>query len=446
VWTTENQTVAAGHSVDGDLALWQAGLEELLGRVAGRFPRVEPRRRARAFVQGLLADLPRKNCWTIAEHAGDPSPDGMQHLLARAAWDHDGVRDDLRAYLVEHLGDPGAVLVVDETGDLKKGTQTVGVQRQYTGTAGRVENAQVAVLLTYASQAGHGVIDRELYVPRSWTRDPDRLRAAGVPDQVRFATKPALAKAMLARALDAGVPASWVTGDEVYGADPALRAWLEGRGIGYVLAVACDHPVVAGGATWRADGLRKRVPARAWQRVSAGRGAKGHRFYDWAFVQLDPGDHDADDPGQRWLLIRRNRSSGELAYYRCFMPHPVPLATLVTVAGRRWSIEERIKTSKGLCGLDQHQVRRWRSWYRWVTLAMVAHAFLVVAALTSNTRHPPPPDLIGLTCNEIQHLFAALVAVPVADPGHRLRWSWWRRRRQARARACHYRRQAAQQP
>jgi SRSO17 transposase len=156
VWTTEDQTVAAGHSVDGDLALWQAGLEELLGRVAGRFPRVEPRRRARAFVLGLLADLPRKNCWTIAEHAGDPSPDGMQHLLARAAWDHDGVRDDLRAYLVEHLGDPGAVLVVDETGDLKKGTQTVGVQRQYTGTAGRVENAQVAVLLVYACQAGHG--------------------------------------------------------------------------------------------------------------------------------------------------------------------------------------------------------------------------------------------------------------------------------------------------
>jgi len=209
-----------------------------------------------------------------------------------------------------------------------------------------------------------------------------------------------------------------------------------------VLAVACDHPIVAGGATWRADELRKRVPARAWQRVSAGRGAKGHRFYDWAFVQLDPGDPDADDPGQRWLLIRRNRSSGELAYYRCFMPYPVPLATLVNVAGRRWSIEERIKTSKGLCGLDQHQVRRWRSWYRWVTLAMVAHAFLVVAALTSNTRHPPPPDLIGLTCNETQYLFAALLARPAADRAHRLRWSAWRRRQQARARACHYRQQA----
>jgi SRSO17 transposase len=284
VHTTEDQTVAAGHSLNGDLALWQAGLEDLLGRVAGRFPRVEPRRRARAFVQGLLADLPRKNCWTIAEHAGDPSLGGMQHLLARAAWDHDGVRDDLRAYLVEHLGDPDGVLVVDETGDLKKGIQTVGVQRQYTGTAGRVENAQVAVLLVYAGPAGHGVIDRELYVPRSWTRDPDRLRAAGVPDQVGFATKPALATAMLCRALDAGVPASWVTGDEVYGADPTLRAWLEGRGIGYVLAVACDHPIVAGGATWRADELRQRVPARAWQRVSAGQGAKGHRFYDWAFA------------------------------------------------------------------------------------------------------------------------------------------------------------------
>jgi SRSO17 transposase len=247
VRTTEDQTVAAGHSVDP--ARWQGELDALLGRVAGRFGRVEPRWRARVFVLGLLADLPRKNCWTLAEHAGDPSPDGLQHLLARAVWDEDGVHDDLRAYMVKHLGDRGAVLVVDETGDLKKGTQTVGVQRQYTGTAGRVENAQVAVLLAYASQAGHAVIDRELYLPRSWTRDPERLQAAGVPAQVGFTTKPALAQAMLSRALDAGVPASWVTGDEVYGADPTPRACLEARGIGYVLAVACDLPIVAGGAT-----------------------------------------------------------------------------------------------------------------------------------------------------------------------------------------------------
>jgi SRSO17 transposase len=282
--------VAAGHSLDVDPARWQAGLEELLGRVAGRFGRVEPRRRARAFVRGLLADLPRKNYWTIAEHVGNPSPDGMQHLLGRAVWDHDDVRDDLRAYLVERLGDPEAVLVIDETGDLKKGTQTVGVQRQYTGTAGRVENAQVAVYLVYASAAGHAVIDRELYLPKGWIDDPARGQAAGVPDQVGFATKPALAAKMLTRALEAGVPAAWVTGDEVYGADPALRAELETRGIGYVLVVACDHSVVAGGDTYRADALSRRVPARAWQWVSAGRGAKGHRYDDWAFIQLDHGD------------------------------------------------------------------------------------------------------------------------------------------------------------
>jgi SRSO17 transposase len=217
--------------------------------------------------------------------SGDLSPDGMQHLLGRAVWDHDGVRDDLRAYLVEHLADPEAVLVIDETGALKKGTQSVGVQRQNTGTAGRVENAQVAVYLLYASDAGHAMIDRELYVPRGWIRDPDRCRAAGILTQVGFATKPALATQMLARALDAGVPAAWVAGDEVYGADPRLRAELERRGVGYVLAVACDHPVVAAGDSYRADVLLRRVPARAWQQVSCGKGAKGHRYYDWS--QLD---------------------------------------------------------------------------------------------------------------------------------------------------------------
>jgi SRSO17 transposase len=431
-----------------DPARWQAELDELLGRIAGRFGRVEPRQRARAFVLGLLADLPRKNCWVIAEHAGDLSPDGMQHLLARAVWDEDAVRDDLRDYLVEHLGDPGAVLVIDETGDLKKGTTTVGVQRQYTGTAGRVENAQVAVYLVYASQAGHALIDRELYLPRSWTDDPDRLQAAGVPDQVGFATKPALATTMITRALDAGIPAAWVAGDEVYGADPRLRAELEARRIGYVLAVACDHPVRFDGGSRRVDALAAGVPARAWQCISAGEGAKGHRYYNWAYIRLDHhgGAAPGDQAGQHWLLVRRHQRTGELAFYRCWMPRPLPLATLVRVAGRRWTIEERFQTGKGLVGLDQHQVRRWRSWYRWVTLAMLAHAFLVVAALTERSCHPPPSGLIGLTCNEIQHLFAALVARPAGDLGHRLRWSVWRRRHQARARIRHYQRQAACQP
>jgi SRSO17 transposase len=444
---TNDQTVAAGHSVELDPARWQELLEELLGRVAGRFPRVDLRWRARAFVRGLLADLPRKNCWTIAEHAGDPTPDGMQHLLARAVWDEDAVRDDIRDYVVAYLGDPEATLVIDETGDLKKGTATVGVKRQYTGTAGRVENAQVAVYLVYASDTGHAIIDRELYLPRSWTDDPARCRAVGVPDQVGFATKPTLARRMLERALDAGVPAAWVTGDEVYGACPRLRGELEARGVGYVLAVACHHPVRFGGATRRVDALLRQVPARAWQCVSAGAGAKGQRLYDWAFVRLD---HDppapADQAGRHWLMVRRNRAIGELAFYRCFTPCPTPLAVLVRVAGQRWRVEERIQTGKGLCGLDQHQVRRWRSWYRWVTLAILAHAFLVVAAVAEHTRHPPPLELIPVTCNEVGHLFATLVARPVADAAHRLRWSVWRRRHQARARTCHYRRPAAWEP
>jgi hypothetical protein len=184
------------------------------------------------------------------------------------------------------------------------------------------------------------------------------------------------------------------------------------------------------------------VPARAWQTISAGRGAKGHRYYDWAFVQLDPGGRDRADPGQRWLLVRRGRTTGKLAFFHCWTPRPVPLAVLVGVAGQRWTIEERFQTGKGLCGLDQHQVRRWRSWYRWMTLAMLAHAFLVVAAVANRTRDPAPPGLISLTCNELQHLFAALLDRPTSDPAHRLDWSVWRRRHQARARVCHHRRQA----
>jgi len=312
------------------------------------------------------------------------------------------------------------------------------VQRQYTGTAGRIENAQVAVYLLYATDAGHALIDRELYIPQGWIDDPARCQAAGIPDQVGFATKPALATAMICRALDAGVPAGWVAGDEVYGADPRLRAELEARQIGYVLAVACDHRVRVGGDTQRADALLRQIPARAWQQVSCGTGAKGHRLYDWAFIRLDHGEQRA----QHWLLVRRNQRTGELAFYRCFTPRPVPLAVLVQVAGRRWTVEECFQTGKGLCGLDQHQVRRWRSWYRWTTLSMLAHAFLVVAALAERTQRPPPSGLVGLTCNEIQRLFAALVIQPIADAAHRLRWSFWRRRHQARARTCHYHRQA----
>lgn len=347
--------------------------DQMMGRVAGRFAQVEPRRRAPALVLGLLSDLPRKNCWTLAEHAGDATPDGMQHLLHRAKWDADAVRDEVRAYVVEHLADEEAVLVVDETGDLNKGTATVGVQRQYTGTAGRIENAQVAVYLVYSAPRGHASIDRALYVPRSWTEDPNRCRNAGIPDDLAFATKPQLAARMVERALDAGTPARWVAGDEIYGDNPHLRITRERRRTGYVLAVSSTHPIITHAGRFQAKTLAARLPRRAWQRLSAGSGAKGERYYDWAQVEI----HDPDGWPDHWcLLVGRNHRTGEFAFYRCFSPRPVPLSELVRVAGRRWTIEETFQAGKGLTGLDERQVRRWASWHRWVTLAMLAHAFL----------------------------------------------------------------------
>ncbi|MGI5143689.1 IS701 family transposase [Streptomyces sp. CA-106110] len=429
--------MAAGHSIDP--ARWREAFEGLLGRIAGRFKRVEPRRRAERLVLGLLSDLPRKNCWTIAEWAGEAGPHGMQHLLCRAVWDADAVRDDVREYVVEHLGDEAAVLVVDETGDVKKGTHTVGVQRQYTGTAGRIENSQVAVYLIYAGERGHAAVDRELYIPRSWTCDPDRCRAAGLDEDTVFATKPELARVMIERFLDAGHRVGWITGDEVYGGNPKLRAALEERGIGYVLAVACSAEVTTGAGTFRADALARKVPKRAWQKLSAGPGAKGQRFYDWAVIDLVEAA-----PGSRQLLIRRNRTTGELAYYRCYCTEPAPLAALVRVAGSRWRVEETFQTEKGLAGLDEHQVRRYPSWARWVTLAMLAHAFLAVVRADEHARRSGPADLVPLSCNEIQRLFIVAVQ-PLHDMAHRLGWSDWRRRHQQRSRTSHYRRQAASQ-
>jgi SRSO17 transposase len=413
--------------------------DELMGRVAARFARVEPRRRARAFVLGLLAELPRKNCWSIAEHAGDVTPDGMQHLLARARWDADGIRDDVRDLVVERLSCPDAVLVVDETGDLKKGSTSAGVQRQYSGTAGKIENSQVSVYLTYAGRGGHALIDRELYLPQCWTSDPRRCRAAGIPDGVVFTAKPGLAWRMIARALDAGTPAAWVAGDEVYGADPGLRASLEQRQIGYVLAVARTCRVTTGAGPRTAATIAARLPRPAWQRYSAGEGAKGHRYYDWAWVSISPAR-----PGHNWLLIRRHRRTRELAFYRCYSPRHAPLAALVKVAGLRWTTEENFQAGKGLAGLDEHQVRCWTSWYRWTTLAMLACAFLTITATAEHIRGPAPAGQIPLTRNEIARLFAALTIPPIPDMRHRLRWSTWRRRHQHRAMQCHYQRQAAQ--
>jgi len=257
-----------------EVRAWAAGLQALHARIAGRFARAEPRRRALAYLRGLLGNVGRKNGWQLAEHAGERTPDGMQRLLATADWDPDLVRDDLRGYVVEQLGDPGAVLVVDETGFLKKGTTSVGVQRQYSGTAGKIDNCQLGVFLAYASGKGRAFLDRELYLPRSWTDDSVRCRAARVPEQVEFRTKPQLARVMLERALDAGTPASWVTADEAYGGDPALRAWLEGRGLWHVLAVKCTELVAvagpAGPVRMAAEQLAAGVLAEEWVGCSAG--------------------------------------------------------------------------------------------------------------------------------------------------------------------------------
>ena len=430
--------MAAGLSVDLDR--WRREFDELMLRVGARFARVEPRRRMASFVLGLLAGLPRVNCWSIAEYAGEDCPRGMQRLLSAAVWDEAGVRDDLRGYVLEHFADPGAVLVVDETGDVKKGTMTVGTQRQYTGTAGRTENAQVAVYLAYAAPAGSAFLDRALYLPRSWTDDPGRCRAAGVPPDTAFATKPALARQMITRAIDAGTPAAWATADEVYGQDPQLRAGLARRGLGYVLAVARSHPVTTPAGTCPVIRLAKQLPARAWQRLSAGPGAKGPRWYDWAVIEVtDPAVTEGGGP--HWLLIRRRISDGEYAFYRAHAPGPVPLAQLVRVAGSRWKVEDGFAAGKELAALDEHQVRSWTSWHRWTILALLACAFLSVLAATQPDGSCTHGQLIPLTRNEIRRLFTGLCQRPPA-PRLQLHWSRWRRRHQATARACHYRRRA----
>jgi SRSO17 transposase len=362
-----------------EIKAWAAGLQTLHARIASRFARAEPRRRSLAYLRGLLSNVGRMNGWQLAEHVGETTPDGMQRLLATADWNPDLVRDDLRDYVVGHLGDPGAVLVVDETGFLKKGTTSVGVQRQYSGTAGKVDNCQLGVFLAYASGKGRAFIDRELYLPRCWTDDAARCRTARVPEEVGFRTKPQLARIMLERALDAGVPAAWVTADEAYGGDPALRRWLEARGVSYALAVkrtellattGPDGPVRASAEQLAAD-----VPAEQWVTASAGHGAKGRRLYDWTRVDLAAA---AGVGAARWLLVRRRRSNEELAFYACCGPTSTSLLGLVRVAGSRWVVEEGFEQAKGEVGLDHYEVRRWPGWYRHITLALLAHAFLVV--------------------------------------------------------------------
>ncbi|MCM8735764.1 IS701 family transposase [Azospirillum sp. A1-3] len=368
-----------------EAASWASDLEALATRIGPRFCRPEARERARRYLAGLLAPLERKNGWHLAEAAGDASPDSVQDFLARMRWDADAVRDDLRAYVVEHLGDPDAVLVLDETGFLKKGERSVGVQRQYSGTAGRIENCQIGVFLGYAGRHGYALIDRTLYLPQSWAGDEERRRTAWVPETVAFATKPKLGLTMLERALDAGVPCAWVAGDSVYGTDSAIRRELERRRVGYVLTVTSGQRLWPGTVS---DWVEE-VPADGWHRLSAGDGTKGPRLYDWARLPF----RGAPEGWSKALLIRRRLGDGELTFYLTCAPEGTALADLVRVAGVRWTIESAFEMAKSEVGLDQYEVRSWTGWHRHITLAMLAFAFLTVLRKAAiGGRGPGRPD------------------------------------------------------
>jgi SRSO17 transposase len=366
-------------------AAWSESFNEMFAQVAGVFANASARRHGRAYLLGLLSHTERKNSWWLAEFAGDTSPDGMQRLLNFSPWDEDACRDTLARYVARNLGDAGAVLAAGETGFLKKGTQSAGVARQYTGTAGRVENSQAGVFLAYAAPDGsRALIDRELYLPEKWTGDRERCRAAGIGDDVAFATKPQLAKSMIGRAVKAGVPFSWVTGDEAYGGNPGLREWLEKEKIPYVLGIACNAMIATAVGAKRADGLAALAPAAGWQRLSCADGSKGPRLYDWALIGTDSPQH--------WLLVRRplhpnEKGELELAFFRCYSPQPATLPELAAVAGARWGIEDCFAEAKNEAGLDHYQVRKYRAWYRHVTLSMLAHAFL---AVTARAARPSP--------------------------------------------------------
>ncbi len=358
-----------------------ADLDALHAAIAPRFRRPEVRARVRRYLDGLLGSSKRKNGWQLAEALGERTPDGVQRLLNAAQWDAEAVRDDLQAYVIAHFGDVDAVLVVDETGFLKKGMKSAGVARQYSGTAGRIENCQIGVFLHYASRHGQAFLDRALYLPKAWTGEPDRRREAGIPEHVTFATKGELAQAMLARAFAAGVPAQWVTADEVYGNDGKLRRWLHAQERAYVLAVSRAH-MIWSGETWTQERVETTIaalPAEEWQRRSVGNGSKGPRVYDWAAIRL-PFDSPAGW-GQGVLARRSLSDPTEIAYYRVFAPDGTTVGELARVAGTRWAIETGFERAKGEVGLDEYEVRRWEAWHRHITLALLTDAYLAVTRM-----------------------------------------------------------------
>jgi SRSO17 transposase len=382
-----------------DVQAWRVYWAEIERRIGTVFARSEMRTRAMAYLAGLLSPAERKNSWQLAEISGDQTPYGFQHLLGRAEWDSNDLRDRLRAYVTAYLHAPDAVGVIDETGFLKKGTHSAGVARQYSGTAGRIENCQIGVFLAYASRHGHTLLDRELYLPAAWTDDREHCRRAGIPDDRAFATKPALARQMLERTRTAGVVVAWITGDSIYGDDRALRQWLEEHRQAYVLAVSGKAFVWLQHHQRRLSTLLAELPGEGWEQISAGMGSKGPRWYDWRRLEAN-----APQQGgwQRWVLLRRSVTDPtEVTAYLAYAPATTSLAEMVRVAGMRWTVEESIQTAKGEVGLDHYEVRSWTGWYRHMTLAMWAQAFLAVVRAETGTDVAPQKGGQGRTTTSL---------------------------------------------
>ncbi|NTU80637.1 MAG: IS701 family transposase [Chloroflexales bacterium] len=375
-----------------DVQVWNLYWGDVQRRIGSLFTRSEARDQANRYLAGLLSPAERKNSWQLAEISGAATPYGFQHLLGRAIWDADALRDRLRSYITDYLAAPNAVGVIDESGFLKKGIKSAGVARQYSGTAGKIENCQIGVFLSYASEHGHTLMDRELYLPKAWTDDRERCRGAGIPDERTFATKPLLARQMLERTFAAGVELAWIAGDSVYGDHRPLRQWLEGRRQAYVLAVTTKEHLWHEQQNQSVSTILASLPSDGWERLSAGAGSKGPRWYDWRRLALS----DPDQEGfKRWLLIRRSISKpSKLTAYVTFGPAESSLAELVGVAGVRWTVEESIQTAKGEVGLDHYEVRSWTGWYRHMTLAMWAAAFLSVVRAEHGAPLAPKKGLV----------------------------------------------------
>jgi SRSO17 transposase len=445
-------TLTGTATTPADVCRWVQTLFHVHARLAPRFARPEPRRRALAYLQGIVSNTVRKNGWQLAEHAGEARPDGMQRLLSSAVWDTHGVRDDVRGYVLGQLGQESAILVIDESGFPKRGTKSAGVGLQYCGTTGQVENCQVGVFLGYVTARGHALIDRELYLPLDWCEDRDRCRAAHIPESVRFQTKPELAIQMLKRMEEAGCPISWVVADTVYGGNLDLRTWLEAHAYPYVLAVACTEPV----GIVTPDGQRRRVEVRDvealvlheqdWQRLAMSEGTKGPRLFDWAAVPIL---HQWEDDGHHFLLIRRSIANPqEKSYYFVFAPAGTTLHEMVQAIGARWHIEEDFEQTKDM-GLDHYEVRSFLGWYRHVTLVMLAAAYLTgmcreeTAHLLCVAKPPTQPlmlQVLPLTVPEVRHLLGHLIWPTPRNMPRALAWSRWRRCHQSRASYFHTKR------